>query len=344
MKKYLFKTNGGGVQSYIHWLKPRLKEFHRVLSPNGVFCLHLDQRSVHYAKVELDKIFGEKNLINQIIWFYKTGGASKKHFSKKHDVILIYGKSNKWTFNPKKEKTYTKSKSRKAGLQNYGKGDCEFFKDENGVYNLTYIKDVWEIPYINSQAKERLGYPTQKPLALLNRIIESFTNTGDMVFDGFCGCGTTLSSAQNLGRQWLGCDISNQAIKVIRKRMALEHNLKIKVIPTGSLSKDNILRLDPFEFERYVVSLIGQPNLKQRGDGGVDGYTYNHIPIQVKKSYKIGRPVLDSFYKHIEKRGAGIIIAHSFCSSLIEEKNRIENQKGWQIDLIETRDLIRDAS
>lgn len=170
------------------------------------------------------------------------------------------------------------------------------------------------------------------------------TDKNDMVFDAFCGCGTTINVAHSLNRKWLGCDISKDAIKEIRFEFARDHNLKIQVIKTGSLSKDNILRLDPFEFERYLVGLIGQPNLKQRGDGGVDGYTYDHIPIQVKKSYKIGRPVIDSFYKHIEKRGAGIIIAHSFCSSLIEEKNRIENEKGWQIDLIETRDLIRDAS
>ena len=336
--------NGGGIQSYIHWLKPRLQECRRLLSDKGVFCLHLDQKSVHYAKVELDKIFGEKNFVNEIIWFYRTGGNSKKFFARKHDTILVYSKSKNWTFNLSKEKSYTKSKGRKAGVQNYGAGNCEFFEDENGVYNLTYLKDVWEIPYINSQAKERVGYPTQKPIALLDRLIEAFTNKEDLVADFFFGCGTTISSAIGLGRRFTGCDVSGQAIKVIKKRMTRDHNLKIQVIKTDSLSAKDIMRLGPFEFEKYVVSLIGIPNEKQRGDGGTDGYTYDHIPIQVKKSYKVGRPVLDSLYKHIEKRGAGIIIAHSFSKTLIEEKMKLENEKGWQIDLIETRDLIRDAS
>ena len=178
----------------------------------------------------------------------------------------------------------------------------------------------------------------------MRRIIEMTTEKGDMVFDAFCGCGTTVSSAQNLGRKWLGIDISKDAISVIRKRMAKEHQLKIKVIKTDSLSKADVLRLDPFEFERYMVSLIGQPNLQQRGDGGVDGYTHNYIPIQVKKSFNVGRPVIDAFYKHIEKRGAGVIIAHSFTKDAYEEIKKIQNEKGFVVDLIETRDLLRDAA
>ena len=93
-----------------------------------------------------------------------------------------------------------------------------------------------------------------------------------------------------------------------------------------------------------MVKLIGIPNLQQRGDSGVDGFTYSHIPIQVKKSYNVGRPVVDAFYKHIEKRGAGIVIAHSFSSGAYEECKRIQNEKGFIVDLIETRDLLRDAS
>lgn len=341
---------GGGVQSYIHWLKPRLREFKRLLSDKGVFALHLDYRSAHYAKVELDKIFNQSNLVNEIIWCYKSGGAGNKSFSKKHDTILIYSKTKNYTFNPEKEKSYKEvnysTGNKKVKLFKEVIKTCKAPKGEkcNNVYTLTYPKDWIEIGMLSTASKERLGYPTQKPLELLDRLILAFTNKNDMVFDSFCGCGTTISSAQNLGRRWLGCDISKEAIKVIRKRMAKEHQLKIQVIKTGSLNKAEILRLNPFDFEAYLVGLIGIPNKKQRGDGGIDGFTYDHIPIQVKKSFKIGRPVLDSFYKHIEKRGAGIIIAHSFSKTLMEEKNRIENEKGWQIDLIETRDLIRDAA
>ena len=329
---------GGGVNSYIHWLKPRLRECHRLLSSKGVLCLHLDQNSVHYAKIELDKIFGSENLVNELVWCYGSGGVSKKHFSKKHDTILVYSKNKKYTFNVDDVREPYKEKCKVAYKIVNGKK----YKRKHELGRVPY--DWFELPILTNTAKERLGYPTQKPLALLDKLIKAFTDKGDTVADFFCGCGTTVSSSQNLGRAWVGGDISGDAIEVIKKRMKKDHDLKIKVIKPNQLSTKDVMCLDPFEFESHVVSLIGQPNLKQRGDGGVDGYTYDHVPIQVKKSYKIGRPVLDGFYKHIQQRGAGIIIAHSFSKGLIEEKMKLENENGWVIDLIETRDLLRDAA
>ena len=349
----LFRTNGGGgVQSYIRWLVPRLRECHRLLSQTGIFCLHLDQRSSHYSRVELDKIFGEKNFVNEIVWCYSNSGRASKGFCKKHDTILIYSKTKNFFWNnykiPVSEK-YLNSHYRQK--DKHGKR-CRIRIDA-GKERIYYPKsgmscnDWWiDIPSVNSMAKERLGYPTQKPLTLLNRFIEAFTKKNDMVFDGFCGCGTTLSSAQNLGRQWLGIDISKDAISVIRKRMAKEHNLKIKVIKTGTISRQNVYRLDPFEFERHMVKMIGgTPNLKQRGDGGIDGRCYDHTPIQVKKSFNVGRPVIDSFYKHIKGgNGRGVIIARSFSSGAYEEVNRLFNEEGLLIDLVPSDDIIRDAS
>ena len=344
---------GGGIASYRLWLKQRLREMHRLLKKDGVLCVHLDYNAVHYIKVDLDEIFGQgnfdrgsKHLINQIIWFYKTGGASKKQFSKKHDVILVYGKSGNWTFNPVKEKTYTKAKGRKAGVQNYGAGDCEFFEDEYGVYNLTYEKDVWDISYINSQAKERLGYPTQKPIALLNKIIKAFTNKNDIVADFFCGCASTISSAHGLGRYWLGVDVSKEASKIIRKRMARDHRLKVQIIPLKSLTRQQIERLNPFEFERYCVRGIGGiPNEKQRGDGGIDGFLISDgTPIQVKKSKNIGRPVIDSFHKHLKINGRGIIIAKSFGRGAKDEVARLKISEGYELSLITVEDILREAS
>ena len=361
----------GGVASYIHWLKPRLREMHRVLKETGAFALHLDCKASHYAKIELDKIFGYKNFVNQVVWDYKKVANSKaKKYLRSHDIILIYSKNNNHNFNIQYETEISKRKKEliKAGYNTKRMNGDRYlyiydvdnvkdrirkgqFKESDfdhvikvDVSKGNLITDIFRIDFLNSNSKEKLGYPTQKPLELLDRLIKTFTNKGDMVADFFFGCGTTVSSAQNLGRQWFGCDISGQAIKVIRKRMAKEHGLKIQVKKTGALTNKEVLRLNPFEFESYVVGLIGIPNKKQRGDGGIDGFTYDRIPIQVKKSYKVGRPVLDSLYKHIEQRGAGIIIAHSFSSGLIEEKNRLENERGWTIDLIETRDLLRDAS
>ena len=126
---------GGGIQSYIRWLVPRLRECHRLLKPTGVFCLHLDYRSVHYAKVELDKIFGANNFVNEIIWFYKTGGLSKRWFGRKHDNILFYSKTNNYKFNLLKEKSYLSHK--------YGFKNIEILKDNIGYYTKVGMRDVF---------------------------------------------------------------------------------------------------------------------------------------------------------------------------------------------------------
>ena len=395
---------GGGINSYIHWLKPRLRECHRLLSEKGCLFLHLDHKSVHYAKIELDKIFGSENFRNEIIWRRKIGSnttGGHKSWPNNCDYILYYSKSLKHKFKPvyiddsselpdsiKKMYRYddgdglgyyrlgpmaapsdsptlkfifkgikppskgwrwTKQRMEKA----FNDGLLKVNNEKGTITQKMYLKNrkgmltesLWtDIRCLQGGSKEYIGYPTQKPLELLDRMIEATTNKGDVVADFFCGCGTTISSAQKMGRAWLGSDISKDAIKTIKRRMDRDHNLKIKVINTNQPSKAKIMEMDPFDFEHHVVSLIGIPNQKQRGDGGVDGHTYDHIPIQVKKSYKIGRRVIDEFYKHIQKRGAGIIIAHSFSKDLIEEKMKLENENGWVIDLIPTRDLLRDAA
>ena len=329
----------GGIDSYIKWLIPRLRECHRLLKETGVLCLHLDQRSVHYAKIELDKIFGKNSFVNEIIWCYTGPSNSKRYFPRKHDTILVYSRSKNFVFNfeavrvpYKKLETGKTSGIFKANATLSDKGKV--------------IEDWWpDCSPVGRIKNERVGYPTQKPLSLLNRLIKAFTSKGDLVFDAFCGCGTTISSAQKLNRRWLGIDVSKDAIDVIKDRMVRDHNLKIKIIQEDSLSKNEIMSLSPFDFERHMVSLIGgTPNMVQRRDGGVDGYTYDHIPIQVKKSYSVGRPVIDSFLKHIQKRGAGIVIAHSFSKDAHEEVARLENEHGYTVYLMHTRDLMRDAS
>ncbi len=210
---------GSGIEGYIKWLSPRLIEARRLLNSTGLIYLHLDWHAVHYAKVEMDRIFGYKRFINEIIWRYRTGGVSKNMFARKHDTILAYSKSQKYRIEPWKEKAYTKSRYRKAGRINYGSGEAEFFSDSNGVYNFVNASDVWDIPYINSQAKERVGYPSQKPESLLERIISSSTRKGDIVADFFCGSGTTGVVAQKLGRRWILADQSISALEVTRMRL-----------------------------------------------------------------------------------------------------------------------------
>ena len=210
---------GPDMAAFLCWLGVRLMECHRILKPTGSLYLHIDHTAHAYAKALLDAIFGRDNFRNEIVWSYKTGGSSKTYFSQKHDTLLFYTKGKTWTFNAQKEKSYTKAKSRKPGTVNYGAGNAEFYSDEDGVYNWVNMRDVWEISYIGSTNPERTGYPTQKPLALYERIIRASSNEGDFVLDPFCGCATTPVAAESLGRQWIGMDIWPGAHGIVIDRL-----------------------------------------------------------------------------------------------------------------------------
>ncbi|MDD9816351.1 MAG: DNA methyltransferase [Gammaproteobacteria bacterium] len=269
-----FYKNGGGMLTYLVYMADRIAEMRRLLKPTGSIYLHCDPVASHYLKMILDGVFGANNFQNEIVWAYRTGGASKTRFARKHDIIFLYGKGEPRTFNLPKEKAYTRSESRKAGAVNYGGGTAEFYEDENGVYNLVNMRDVWDIPYIGSTDKERLGYPTQKPLALLERIVSASSNAGDVVLDPFCGCGTTIEAAMNLNRQFIGIDISMYALNVIQKQRLKDARFKIDGIPADMQSARAMAEANPFAFEKWAVHLIPGfvANNKQRGDGGVDGW------------------------------------------------------------------------
>ena len=207
---------------YLAYMAIRLIECQRILKEAGSLYLHCDPTMSHYLKLLLDCVFGETNFRNEIVWSYRTGGSSKRLFSKKHDVILFYGKSKDYLFNTQKEKAYTKAKGRKPGIVDYGAGTAEFFEDNKGIYTSVNMRDVWDISYINSQSKERTGYPTQKPLALLHRIIKASSNENDVVFDPFCGCATTCIAAEQLNRQWIGIDVSIKAFELVKQRLTKE--------------------------------------------------------------------------------------------------------------------------
>ncbi|MBC6438407.1 MAG: HNH endonuclease [Rhodobacteraceae bacterium] len=218
-------AHGKGMMSYLIMMAVRLIEMKRILKPSGSIYLHCDQTASHYLKLLMDGVFGRKQFRNEVVWSYRSGGASKRWFSRKHDVLLFYAAGGRHTFNVQKERAYTKSKNRKPGIINYGAGTAEFLEDEEGVYNLVHMRDVWEIPVLNSQARERTGYPTQKPLALLDRIIRASSNEGDMVFDPFCGCATALVAADRLNRKWAGVDLSSLAVKFVNARIEQERGL-----------------------------------------------------------------------------------------------------------------------
>ncbi len=216
----IYRLHSKAMASYITYMTQRLFEMRRILKPTGSIYVHIDPTASHYLKIIMDGIFGKSNFRNEIVWSYKTGGSSKKTFSKKHDIILFYSKTQNYNFDALQEKAYTKSKSRQAGIVNYGAGTATFFEDDDGVYNMVNMRDVWDISYVNSQSKERTGYPTQKPLALLHRIIKASSNEGDVVFDPFCGCATACVASQQLNRKWIGCDIEEKAADILVERLS----------------------------------------------------------------------------------------------------------------------------
>jgi len=346
----------GGIDHYIAWLKERVEQMHRILKPTGSIFLHCDWHANAYIRVHiLERVFGEKNFRNEIIWSYQRWTAGKSAFQKTHDTILFYSKSKTNKFNVLSE-AYSEKSAHKAK---------RFTKIEEGklVQNYTEdtvreksMRDVWEISILNSQAKERIGYPTQKPEALLQRIIECASSEGDVVLDPFVGGGTTVAVADRLNRKWIGIDQSVQAVKVTELRLGKQHGL-FSAPFTVQLHKydyDTLRYGNAFEFESWIVRQFGGvSNTKQRNDFGIDGKMPDNTPIQTKRSDNIGRNVIDNFLsavkrsdkklydKNIEdKKPIGHIIAFSFNRGAVQEVARLKNEENIIINLVRVEDIV----
>jgi DNA modification methylase len=202
-----------GEKSYWQFLWERLQIMYQLLSPRGALYLHTDYRTSSHLKLMLLELFGESNYVNEIIWAYKTGGNSKVlGFARKHDTIHYCVKNKDLAqWNTTREKSYLSHK--------YGFKNIKLHKDDVGIYNLVAMRDVWEIPALRGNQPERVDYPTQKPLALLERIISASTKPGDLVADFFCGSGTTGVAAKNLNRRYLLVDSGAVAIKTSVSRL-----------------------------------------------------------------------------------------------------------------------------
>ena len=202
---------GDDMGAFLCWLGVRLLEMHRVLREDGSLYLHIDHTAHAYVKTLTDAVFGKANFRNEIIWFYKTGGVSRRWFSRKHDTILFYTKSDDYPFTQQKEKSYLSHK--------YGFSNVDIQEDDQGHFTMVGMRDVWDIPALRGNQPETTGYPTQKPLALYERIIKASSDEGDLVLDPFAGCATTPVAAERLGRHWIAIDVWDGAIDVVRQRM-----------------------------------------------------------------------------------------------------------------------------
>ena len=204
--------HGQDIAAFLCFLSVRLLEMRRVLKPTGSIYLHCDHTANSYIRMVMDAIFGHRNFRNEIVWFYKTGGTSKRWFSRKHDTILFYAKSREYAFIPQKEKSYLAHK--------YGFSNIEINQDEQGFYTMVGMRDVWDIPALRGNQPENTGSPDQKPLAVYERIIMASSNPGDLVLDPFAGCATTIMAARKHGRRWVGIDRRKDARYHVVCRMA----------------------------------------------------------------------------------------------------------------------------
>ncbi len=224
------KREAEGTMAYLQFMAVRLIEMHRILKPTGSIYLHCDNTMSHYLKLVMDCIFDRDNFRDEVIWNVGSvsGYKSKKRgYIRQNDNILYYIKSNNFTFN-KEYLPYREEYIKKMfkgmdsdGRQYRQRGEKKYYADKGGIPIGTNWTDIYSLQTI-TQSKEKTGYPTQKPLKLLERIIRTSSNKDEVVLDPFCGCATALVAAEKLERQWIGIDVSNKAVDLVNQRMQQE--------------------------------------------------------------------------------------------------------------------------
>ncbi len=221
-------AHSDGMGAFMCFMAVRLLEMWRVLKPTGSLYLHCDPTASHYLKAVLDAIFGWRNFRNEIVWHYRRWTGKAKKFQQLHDTIFFYSKTNEYTFRVIFIDYTVGSRERKEQgvLHRFKRGHDPVLVSNKSVDKKGVpANDVWQIPFIAPSAKERIGYPTQKPLAVYERIVDASSNEGDIVLDPFCGCATTPVAAERLGRQWVGIDIWDKAHEVVVDRLKNEVGL-----------------------------------------------------------------------------------------------------------------------
>jgi DNA modification methylase len=227
---------GRGVDAYLAMLAPRLALIRALLSDRGSLYVHSDWRVAAHVRLVLDELFGPGAFRNEIVWWYRDpSGTVRDRFKRKHDTVLFYAKSDDAIFNVDEVRVpYAPGTLAQAAA-----GTTSFGRVVEVHPRGKPREDVWDIPIINSQARERVGYPTQKPEALLDVIVRASSSPGSIVADLFCGSGTTLAVAEKLGRRWLGCDDSDVAITTARDRLAAIGGCAFDVVDAVAQTTDH---------------------------------------------------------------------------------------------------------
>lgn len=284
--EFSFDDRWSSITEYASFLVERLGEFHRVLKPTGSIFFHCDKTASHIARLILDDIFGVKCFQSEIIWSYRRWSNSARKLLPAHQTILFYSKGSSFKFNTIRT-DYSPTTNVDQILQRRsrdGSNKSVYERDENG--NVVYggskrgvpLSDVWEIPFLNPKAKERTGYPTQKPILLLDQIIRLVTDKGDVILDPFCGSGTTIVAAKLLARSAIGIDVSEEAIDLTRRRLASPVKTESNLLKNG---------LDTYKTASgEALSLLnGIAHTPVQRNKGIDAFleeTYKGVPIPVR--------------------------------------------------------------
>ena len=362
--------------AYLVHMTLRVTEIFRVLKPTGSFYLHCDPTASHYLKLVLDAVFVSQggDFRNEIVWCYRKWSVTQSQFVRNHDVILFYSKTNNSIFNtqyvPLSEGTIKrwKGKKQQAVFDEAGRRTSTNLSEQS---KGSPMPDWWEISIINPAAKERMGYPTQKPEALLERIIKASSNEGDVVLDAYCGCGTTIAMAQRLNRKWIGIDITYHSISLILKRLtdsfgeSMLERVIVEGIPRDLESaralanrQDDRVRK---EFEKWAALTYtnnrGVINEKKGADKGIDAVVYfaasanetGRMIIQVK-SGGVNRGAIATLHGDLERERADmatLITLENPTGPMIEEakkagfyEHKIMGKKYDRIQIVTVQELI----
>jgi site-specific DNA-methyltransferase (adenine-specific) len=334
-KEFSYKDIWKSNNEYAEFLYDRLLELKRVLKNTGSIFVHCDKNSTHIIKMLLDDIFGLKQFQSEIIWYYKRWSNSKKGLLSSHQTIYFYSKTQNFKFKTiytdYSETTNIDQILQKRVKDNNGK--TIYARDEKGNTINSDIKkgvplnDVWEIPYLNPKANERVGYPTQKPILLLERIIEIASEEGDVILDPFCGSGTTLVAGKLNNRKVIGMDISQDAVNLTKVRLKNPVKSESNLLKNGKESYNNV--------DNSVKNLLHDieyvPVQRNNGIDAILKATYQNSPIliRIQKEYETLEEAIKQLQKAVEVKNSkkAFLIRTNDIKSLFEYdkyNNKIE--------------------
>ena len=332
-KEFSYSDIWKSHEEYAQFLFNRLKELRRVLKSDGSIFVHCDKNSTHIVKTLLDDIFGLKQFQSEIIWYYKRWSNSKKGLLPSHQTIYFYSKTKNFKFktiyNDYSETTNIDQILQRRVRDKNGK--TVYAKDDKGNTINSDIKkgvplnDVWEIPYLNPKAKERVGYPTQKPILLLERIIEIASNEGDTILDPFCGSGTTLVAGKLNNRKVIGIDKSEEAINLTKSRLNNPIKSESNLLKKGKKAYQNVSNI----VEKLLHDIEYVPVQRNNGIDAILKTTYQNSPIliRIQRENETIEEAIKSLNKAVitKQSKKSFLIRTNDVKSLFEHDNKNSN-------------------